>query len=52
MDVYEECGDDKSLWLFEAIDNGEIEYLTSSNCPSIATNIVSETLEFLNSYVI
>ena len=49
MDVYEECGDDKSLWLFEAIDNGEIECLTTSNCPSIATNVVSETLECVNS---
>ena len=37
VDVYAECGDDKSLWLFEAIDNGEIECLTTSNCPSIAT---------------
>ena len=49
VDVYEECGNDKSLWLFEAIDNGKIECLTASNCPSIATNVVSETLECVNS---
>ena len=49
VDVYEECGNDKSLWLFEAIDNGKIECLTSSNCPLIATNVVSETLECVKS---
>ena len=49
VDVYEECGNDKSLWLFEAIDNGKIDCLTSSNCPLIATNVVSETLECVKS---
>ena len=49
VDVYAECGDNKSLWLFEAIDNGEIECLTTLNCPSIATNVISETLECVNS---
>ncbi len=49
VDVYEECGNDKSLWLFEAIDNGKIDCLKTLNCPSIATNVVSETLECVNS---
>ena len=49
-DVYEECGDDKTLRLFEVIDNGDIVCLTTSNCPSIAINVVSEILKIVSSY--
>ena len=49
VNVYEQCGNKKTLWLFEAIENGNIECLTTSNCPSIAINVISETLECVNS---
>ncbi len=49
VDIYEECGEDRILWLFEAYSEGNIECLDSSNCPLIATKIISETLECVNS---
>ena len=49
VNVYEQCGNDKKLWLFEAIDNGNIDCLNSLNCPSIAINVIDETLECVSS---
>ncbi len=49
VDIYEECGEDRILWLFEAYSEGNIECLDSSNCPSIAINVISETLECVSS---
>ena len=49
VNVYEQCGEEKSLWLFEAEDTGKIKCLETSNCPLIATNFLSESLECVSS---